>query len=833
MLAPNKEDMGSVDPARVRLGRIRCVINTVEAMKKGEPLPAPLCFVPKEVPFEFEGEEALQVLEEAKEGAKVTGRLPQKKAHKFVCTGLPVFNAQGGWMRMTSPHSGWVLLQPAKKAFKGKLKVGKKGEEVGNSGGGRGLTNWLKAVELMCSLQIVKAPSLSNHNEEEMVKLQTPPPGWNLEADEELAQFLVDNHSSDLVGGGGGMGVRGRDHFTNVEVSSEESELQNMFDPDLESYWESDGSQGQHWVRFHMKPGTVVEKFALLVDPEDGSYLPRRVVVKAGPAHNLTTLQTRNYTMSDYESKELQLFPYPLEEYKEVIEVHIKSCYQGGIDVRIHGLSLTTRTAEKMFLDSESISEESFTDEKVSRYPKLQGFEPKQLFVRGLVLNRIAYLLDQDLTYILPGWQRNTTSDILEAVATIRQLWPLSHRRNTIIQDMLSATSSSPPSRPTIYIDRIAANKHREDPSQDKEGKKTVFNQLIRELKKHTNTTSYNYRWAGHWSQWWECKFIQEGIIDQGGGFRDTLADIAEELCPSTPDSPIALSLFIRSPNQSQDSSNAYRDNYIPDPGCLDMTRYRFVGQLMGAMFRSQESLVLSLPQFLWKQLVGEPVTWARDFVSVDSAEVKLIDSIETMSKEKFNDAFAGALNFTTVLSNGETVSLVPDGSERLVTYEERFEYCHLVKEKRMSESDAQIKALRAGMCKVIPQDILSLLTWQELEVKVCGSPEISIEKLKSSTRYEGGLSATSPRVKVMWEALEKFTNEERSRLLRFITGRRRLPCTIYIDSMDSGSKLPSSATCSNTLYLPKYDNVDEAIDRLRYAAYNCVAIDTDMTPWE
>jgi E3 ubiquitin-protein ligase HECTD3 len=178
-------------------------------------------------------------------------------------------------------------------------------------------------------------------------------------------------------------------------------------------------------------------------------------------------------------------------------------------------------------------------------------------------------------------------------------------------------------------------------------------------------------------------------------------------------------------------------------------------------------------------------------------------------------------------------VSLVEGGAEKLVAYDDRLEYCRLVKDRRMKESTKQVNALRRGFTKVVPPAVLRLLTWQELEVKVCGNPEISVEKLKMSARYEGGLTAKSKRVEQMWQAVEKFTNEERSRLLRFITGRRRLPCTIYIDSGDGEGKLPTSATCSNTLYLPKYESVDEAVDRLRYAAYNCVAIDTDMTVWE
>ena len=178
-------------------------------------------------------------------------------------------------------------------------------------------------------------------------------------------------------------------------------------------------------------------------------------------------------------------------------------------------------------------------------------------------------------------------------------------------------------------------------------------------------------------------------------------------------------------------------------------------------------------------------------------------------------------------------VPLVKGGADKLVDYDDRLDYCRLVKETRLKENTRQVNALRKGLTKVVPPSVLRLLTWQEMETRVCGSPEISVEKMKASTRYDGGLSSDSKEVEIMWEAIARFTNEERSRLLRFVTGRRRLPCTIYIDSADGEGKLPTSATCSNTLYLPKYDSVSEAVDRLRYAAYNCVAIDTDMTVWE
>ena len=47
-------------------------------------------------------------------------------------------------------------------------------------------------------------------------------------------------------------------------------------------------------------------------------------------------------------------------------------------------------------------------------------------------------------------------------------------------------------------------------------------------------------------------------LLFSGGGFRDSLADIAEELCPSSSETPIPLTFFIRSPNQVCVSTSLY-----------------------------------------------------------------------------------------------------------------------------------------------------------------------------------------------------------------------------------------------------------------------------------
>ena len=43
----------------------------------------------------------------------------------------------------------------------------------------------------------------------------------------------------------------------------------------------------------------------------------------------------------------------------------------------------------------------------------------------------------------------------------------------------------------------------------------------------------------------------------------------------------------------------------------------------MGACFRTDETLPLPLSPYVWKILVGEQVTWEKDYVTVDEAAVR------------------------------------------------------------------------------------------------------------------------------------------------------------------------------------------------------------------
>ncbi|NWZ78022.1 HECD3 ligase, partial [Poecile atricapillus] len=419
----------------------------------------------------------------------------------------------------------------------------------------------------------------------------------------------------------------------------------------------------------------------------------------------------------------------------------------------------------------------------------------------------------------------------------IKQFLLLSKKRTALITQCLKDSETSKPNfMPRLYINRRLAMEHRDNPALDPSCKNAVFTQVLSLLQ---GTLLYWGEWPLRYDQWWECKFIAEGIIDQGGGFRDSLADMSEELCPSSADTPVPLPFFVRTSNQGNGTGEA-RDMYVPNPSCKDFPKYEWIGQIMGAALRGKEFLVLALPGFVWKQLTGEEVSWSKDFPAVDSVLVKLLEVMEVMDKDTFEFKFGNELTYTTVLSDQRMVELIPNGSNTAVRYEDRKEFIRLVQKARLEESKEQIMAMQAGLLKVVPQAVLDLLTWQELEKKVCGDPEVTVDALKRLTRFED-FEPQDTRVQYFWEALNNFTNEDRSRFLRFVTGRSRLPARIYIYPDKMGKHLVLStgkcSNCSSSLsfffFLPVIPRAKVCEEKLRYAAYNCVAIDTDMSPWE
>jgi hypothetical protein len=82
-----------------------------------------------------------------------------------------------------------------------------------------------------------------------------------------------------------------------------------------------------------------------------------------------------------------------------------------------------------------------------------------------------------------------------------------------------------------------------------------------------------------------------------------------------------------------------------------------------------------------------------------------------------------------------QTIELKSDGANCMVTNRNVDEYIQLQMRYRLLERvKEQIKALLVGFYDVIPEALLSVFDFQELELLLCGLPEIDIEDWKRNT---------------------------------------------------------------------------------------------------
>ena len=391
--------------------------------------------------------------------------------------------------------------------------------------------------------------------------------------------------------------------------------------------------------------------------------------------------------------------------------------------------------------------------------------------------------------------------------------------------------TASPGSQFELRLSRSKAAKHIRTGLPDDDARFMVFSQAFRQI--HPMSPSILRRTE----KLYNTILMGEKAQDAGGPYRESFAMYAQEL-QST-----ALPLMIRTPN-GRHSVGQNREKWLLNPGAtssIHFEMFAFMGKLMGIAVRTKEYLALNIPSIIWKLLVQDTPT-REDLEAIDLFQIQSLDSMRNIDSqgidaETFRISFFET--FTTVSTDDRTVELVPGGAHRDVTFDSRLEFCDLVENYRLHEFDRQAAAVRSGLATIIPVKLLSLFTWDQLEVMVCGVPEIDIALLQKVTEYSQ-CSASDEHVKFFWRTLEDFNMEERSMFIRFTWGRSRLPLSAEGFSqrfkLQNFGKSPADAyfpvahTCFFSLELPRYSNLDIMRDKLRYAIFNCTAIDGDDT---
>jgi ubiquitin-protein ligase E3 C len=173
-------------------------------------------------------------------------------------------------------------------------------------------------------------------------------------------------------------------------------------------------------------------------------------------------------------------------------------------------------------------------------------------------------------------------------------------------------------------------------------------------------------------------------------------------------------------------------------------------------------------------------------------------------------------------------------GSNIPVTNQNRLVYISYIARHRLQvQPYYQTNAFLQGLGQIIQPSWLSMFNQNELQTLIGGdASDIDIADLRRNTLY-GGVYVIGddklehPTIKFFWEVLEGMTNEERQKVLKFVTSTPRAPLLGFShlnprfsirDSSDDQDRLPSTSTCVNLLKLPRYTNARTLREKLLYA---------------
>ncbi|KAL8938707.1 MAG: hypothetical protein Q9211_003084 [Gyalolechia sp. 1 TL-2023] len=180
------------------------------------------------------------------------------------------------------------------------------------------------------------------------------------------------------------------------------------------------------------------------------------------------------------------------------------------------------------------------------------------------------------------------------------------------------------------------------------------------------------------------------------------------------------------------------------------------------------------------------------------------------------------------------TVELRANGSNIPVTNANRLVYISYIARHRLSiQPYHQTAAFLKGLGQIISPPWLAMFNQHELQTLISGSAaSIDIADLRANTQY-GGLyvlgddGVEHPTIQLFWDVVASFSNEDKEKLVGFVTSTPRAPLlgfgnlnprfSVRDGGRDEG-RLPTTSTCVNLLKLPVYTNADVLRERLLYS---------------
>ncbi|KNE99767.1 hypothetical protein PSTG_07054 [Puccinia striiformis f. sp. tritici PST-78] len=319
-----------------------------------------------------------------------------------------------------------------------------------------------------------------------------------------------------------------------------------------------------------------------------------------------------------------------------------------------------------------------------------------------------------------------------------------------------------------------------------------------------------------------EIKFIdsyglEEAGIDGGGVFKEFLTSLTKEIFD------INKGLWLVNKNME-----IYPNPHSYSKSPVSLEWFTFLGRVIGKALYEGILIDIDFADFFLNKWLGKQ-SYLDDLGSLDP---ELYQGLIFLKHYKGDIETDLSLNFT--ITNNEfdestTIELVPGGSSKSVTVQNRINYIDLISNYKLNiQIEEQCNAFFKGLNDLIDLKWLRMFNQIELKSLVGGldGQDLDIDDMQANTVY-GGWDESHPTIRIFWKVIRKFDNSNQRKLLKFVTSCGRPPLLGFKELRPSfairssgtdRSRLPSASTCVNLLKLPEYLNEIELENKLVYA---------------
>ncbi|XP_054420285.1 E3 ubiquitin-protein ligase HECW1 [Pteronotus mesoamericanus] len=253
---------------------------------------------------------------------------------------------------------------------------------------------------------------------------------------------------------------------------------------------------------------------------------------------------------------------------------------------------------------------------------------------------------------------------------------------------------------------------------------------------------------------------------------------------------------------------------------------FRFSGRILGLALIHQYLLDAFFTRPFYKALLRLPC----DLSDLEYLDEEFHQSLQWMKDNNITDILD--LTFTVneeVFGQVTERELKSGGANIQVTEKNKKEYIERLVKWRVERGVVQqTEALVRGFYEVIDSRLVSVFDARELELVIAGTAEIDLNDWRNNTEYRGGYHDGHLVIRWFWAAVEHFNNEQRLRLLQFVTGTSSVPYEGFaalrgsnglrrfcIEKWGKITSLPRAHTCFNRLDLPPYPSYSMLYEKL------------------